>query len=187
MISGIFNKLGKIGVIIGFILGNILLSYASNGNTTQIIAIREILIAALGLLVIPKNIKINIEDLYKDTKLLPETTGRNLEENQEAAYKLNNMSETISEIAKTYREAAATIVDEEELKKQEEENYTIFEKELENSLDGMEDNILFDELYNSEDNLLKDIFSILLEKEAINRRELLNTLAAHGNYILQKV
>ena len=64
MVAGIFNKLGKIGVIIGFVLGNILLSYVTNGNTSQIIAIQEILIAALGLLAIPKNIKIDIENLY---------------------------------------------------------------------------------------------------------------------------
>ena len=130
MVAGIFNKLGKIGVIVGFILGNILLTYISNGNRTEIIAIQEILIAALGLLAVPKSIKINIEDLYKAPKLLPEITGRTLEENKEAAYKLNSMSETLFEMARTYKEAAATIVDEEELKRQEEDNFSIFEKEL---------------------------------------------------------
>ena len=156
MIAGIFNKLGKIGVILGFVLGNILLSYVTNGNTSQIIAIQEILIAALGLLAIPNTIKIDIEDLYKDTKLLPETTGRTLEENKEAAYKLNSMSETIYEMARTYKEAAATIIDEEELKKQEEDNLEIFERELENELEGMESNILFDDIYTPEDNLIED-------------------------------
>lgn len=184
MVAGIFNKLGKIGVIVGFILGNILLSYVTNGNTSQIIAIQEILIAALGLLAIPKNIKIDIENLYKDTKLLPETTGRTLEENKEAAYKLNSMSETIYEMAKTYKEAAATIIDEEELKKQEEDNLEIFERELENELEGMENNILFDDIYTPEDNLIEDLFNTLLEKEKITRRDLLDNLAAHNNYIV---
>ena len=134
MVAGIFNKLGKIGVIVGFILGNVLLSYVSNGNTVQIIAFQEILIAALGLLAVPKGMKINIEDLNKMPKLLPETTGRTLEENKEAAFKLNSMSETIFEMAKTYKEAAATIVDEEDLKRQEQDNFAIFERELENEL-----------------------------------------------------
>ncbi len=171
--SGIFNKLGKIGVIIGFILGNILLSYASNGNTVQYIAVQEILIAALGLLAIPKNMKINIEDINKEPKLLPETTGRTLEENKEAAYKLNSMSETIFEIAKTYKEAAATIVDEDELKKQEEDNFEVFRKELENEIESMEENILFDDIYTPQDDFLQDLFNILLEKEKITRRDLL--------------
>ena len=171
--SGIFNKLGKIGVIIGFILGNILLSYASNGNTVQYIAVQEILIAALGLLAIPKNMKINIEDINKEPKLLPETTGRTLEENKEAAYKLNSMSETIFEIAKTYKEAAATIVDEDELKKQEEDNFEVFRKELENEIESMEENILFDDIYTPQDDFLQDLFNLLLEKEKITRRDLL--------------
>lgn len=185
MVSGIFNSLGKIGVIIGFILGNILLSYATNGNTSSIIAIQEILIASLGLLALPKNIKINIEDLYGNTKLLSDGNGRNLEESkEETIYRLNNMSETIFEMAKTYKEAAATIVDEEELKKQEEDNFTIFEKELENDIEGMEENFLFDDIYTPEDNLLEDIFEILLEKEKLTRRDLLDILASHNNYIV---
>lgn len=184
MVAGIFNKLGKIGVIIGFILGNILISYVTNGNTTSLIAIQEILIASLGLLIIPKSIKLDIEDLYGNTKLLPEVSGKLLEENKDTIYKLNSMSDTIFEIAKTYKEAAATIVDEEELKKQEEDNFTIFQKELENDIEGMEDNILFDDIYAPEDNLLEDIFAILLEDEQITRRQLLDTLANHNNYII---
>ena len=184
MIAGIFNRLGKIGVIIGFILGNVLLSYTTNGNTSYIIAIQEILIASLGLLAVPKNIKIDIEDLYPQVKLLTDGQGRTLEENSETIYKLNSMSETIFEMAKTYKEAAATIVDEEELKKQEEDNFEIFQRELENDIEGMEENILFDDIYTPEDNLLEDIFEQLLEKERITRRDLLDTLAKHNNYII---
>lgn len=184
MIAGIFNKLGKIGVVIGFTLGNILLSYVTNGNTNSIIAIQEILIASLGLLAVPKSMKIDIEDLYGKVKLLPEGCNNTLEENGETIYKLNSMSETIFEMAKTYKEAAATIIDEEELKKQEENNFDIFEKELENNIEEMEENILFDNIYMPEDNFLEDIFNILLENEKITRRDLLNTLVEHNNYII---
>ncbi len=184
MVAGLFYRLGKIGVILGFILGNVLLSYVSNGNIHSIIAVQEILIASLGLLAVPKSMQIKIEDYYGNTKLLPDVTARTLEENKEAICKLNSMSETIFEIAKTYKEAAATIVDEEELKKQEKDNFTIFQKELENDLEGMEENILFDDIYMPEDQLLEDIFSLLLEKEEITRRDLLTTLASHNNYIV---
>lgn len=184
MLAGIFNKLGKIGVIIGFILGNILLTYATNGNTSSIIHIQEILIASLGLLAMPKNVKIEIEDLYGKTKLLPETTGRVLEDSKETIFRLNNMSDTISEMAKTYKEAAATIVDEEELKKQEEDNFKIFERELLNNLEGMEGNILFDDIYDPEDDIVENIFDILLEKEKIQREDLLKVFADHNNYIV---
>lgn len=184
MIAGICNRLGKIGVAIGFVIGNILLSYAANGNINQIISIQEILIASLGLLLIPKGIKINIEELYNTPKLLTEGASRTLEENKDTIYRLSNMSETISEIAKTYKEAAATIVDEEELRKQEEDNLCIFERELQNNIEGIEENILFDDIYSPQDNLLEDIFNILLENEGINRREFLDTLAKHNSYLI---
>lgn len=47
LIAGILNKLGKLGVIVGFCVGNAVLTYVANGNTVPIITIREILIASL--------------------------------------------------------------------------------------------------------------------------------------------
>lgn len=183
MLAGLFNKFGKIGVIVGFILGNVLLTYVANGNVVPIILFREILIASIALLAIPKNVGIEIEDLFGKEKLLPETTGRSLEENKETIYKLNNISETISEMAKSYKEAAVTIVDDEELEKQEEYNKNIFVNELKNSLDGLEENIIYDDIYNDED-IQKDIYKCLLEKEIITKKDLLNIFALHNNYIV---
>ena len=183
MLAGLFNKFGKIGVIVGFILGNVLLTYVANWNVVPIILFREILIASIALLAIPKNVGIEIEDLFGKEKLLPETTGRSLEENKETIYKLNNISETISEMAKSYKEAAATIVDDEELEKQEEYNKNIFVNELKNSLDGLEENIIYDDIYNDED-IQKDIYKCLLEKEIITKKDLLNIFALHNNYIV---
>lgn len=184
MIAGIFNHFGKIGVILGFIIGNIAITYCFNGNTQSIIMMQEILIASLGLLAIPKNIGIDIEDMIGNTKLLPTTTGHNLEENKETIYKLNSMSETISQIARTYQEAAATVVEDEELEKQEQDNEKIFERELQNNLEGNEENILFEDLYSPEEGLLKDIFMTLLQKEKLTRKNLLDIFAKHNNYIV---
>ena len=184
MIAGVFNKLGKIGVIVGFILGNLLLTYVYNGNTIPVILIQEILIASLGLLAIPKSMKIHIEDIYNEPMLLPESTGRVLEENKETVYKLNSMSETIFDIARSYKEAAATILDEEELKKQEEENIENFQRELFNNLEGLENNILYEDISCQEDGLSKELFERLLEKEKIERKDLLEILEKHNSYIV---
>lgn len=183
MIAGIFNKFGKIGVILGFIIGNVLLTYVANGNTVPIILIQEILIASLGLLAIPKGVQINIEDLVSKTKMLPETTGKTLEENKETVYKLTSMSQTISDMAKSYQEAAATIVSEEELKEQELSNEKIFIDELRINLEGLEENILYDDIYNDKD-ILKDIFEYLLKEEIMVERELVKIFANHNNYIV---
>jgi len=183
MIAGIFNKFGKIGVIVGFIIGNCLLTYVSNGNIIPVILYQEILFASLGLLLLPKKVEVVIEDLFGKSKLLPETTGRTLEENRETIHKLTNISDTISEMAKSYAEVAATIVDDKELEKQEIKNEKIFISELRNNLDGLEENILYEDMYDSEEIVL-DIFKYLLKNDVISKKSLLKIFENHNNYII---
>lgn len=130
LIAGLLNRFGRIGVIVGFTIGNVVLAYVANGYMADLIVFQEILIASLGLLAIPKNIEINIEDLVGSTKLLPEVTPRDLEENKDTIYKLNSMSETIYDMAESYGEAAATILSDKELKAQEKSNMDMFVEEL---------------------------------------------------------
>lgn len=184
LIAGLLNRFGRIGVIVGFAIGNIVLAYAANGNTAPLIVFQEILIAALGLLAIPKNIEINIEDLVGANKLLPETTGGNLEANQDTIYKLNSMSDTINDMAESYSNAAATILTDEELKEQEKKNIDIFREELRKNVEDLEDNMLYDEIYCPTDELLADIFNYLLDNDIITEKKLVEILEKHNNYIV---
>lgn len=181
LIAGLLNRLGKIGVIIGFILGNAILTYVANGNTVPVITIREILIASLGLLLLPKNIELDISDIVGKTKLLP-TTGGQLEEAKETAYKLNSVSETISEIAKSYREVAATTIEtEEELQS---DSKRIFKEELLNNINDFSENILYEDILEAEEEILDDIYELLEEKEEINKHELIKIFNKNNNYIM---
>ena len=185
LIAGILNKFGRIGVVVGFILGNVILTYVANGNTVPIITIQEILIACLGLLAIPKKLKINIEDLYGKTKLLPETTGRSIGEAQDnTILKLNSMSETIYDMAESYGEAAATILTEKELKEQERTNIDIFLEELKKNIEELEDNMLYEEIYYPTEKLITDIFNYLLENDVITEKEFVKILEKNNNYIV---
>lgn len=182
MIAGLLNKIGKIGVIIGFLLGNIILSYAANGNTHSVIMVQEILIASIGLLAMPKNMKINIEDFVKDIKYLPKAPDNRLEQKEDMVYKLNNVSDAISEMANTYKEAAATVLEENEVEYT--KNKEIFVTELENNINDLKDNVLYDDLIDDESPIVDDIFKLLTEKAEITRKELLNIFENHNNYIL---
>lgn len=181
MIAGILNKFGKIGVIIGFCLGNGILTYVANGNTIPIITIREILIASLGLLLLPKNIEIDIEDLIGKTKLLPTTAGQIEGKQEETIYKLNSMSETISEIAKSYKEVAVNTETDEELQ---EESKNLFKEELINNIDDFTDNMLYDDIIESEDEILDKVYETLEEKEEITKEEFIKILEDNNNYII---
>ena len=184
LVAGLLNKLGKIGVIVGFIIGNIILSYVANGNTIEVIKFQEILIAALGLLAVPKSYKLDISTIENDEKLLPETTTRTLEENKDTIHKLSKMSDTISQMAKEYEDAAASIVTDEELEQQERANREIFEEELFANLDGKEDNLLYDDLASNNEGILDEIFEIMLKKDVITRKEIVQIFANHNNYIM---
>lgn len=181
MIAGILNKLGKIGVIVGFALGNAILTYVANGNTVPVITIREILIASLGLLVLPKNIDIDISDIVGRTKFLP-TTGGQLEGDKETIYKLNTVSETISEIAKSYSEVAATTIEnDEELENESKES---FKEELLNNIEDFSQNLLYEDIIYDDDYILDSIYELLEEKEEINKEELIKVFEDHNNYII---
>lgn len=184
LIAGLLNRFGRIGVIVGFTLGNVVLAYAANGNTVELIMFQEILIASLGLLAIPKNIEINIEDLVGSTKLLPETTEKDLEENKDTIFKLNSISQTIYDMAESYSEAAATILTDKELKEQEKRNIDIFAEELKKNIEDLENNMLYDELYYPTEELITDIFNYLLENDIITEKEFIKILAKNNNYIV---
>lgn len=184
LLAGIFYRLGRIGVVLGFILGNVLLTYVANGATVPVILFQEILIAFLGLLAVPKRLQINITDLYGKNKLLPEMTGRSLTENEETIFKLNSMSETISDLAKSYEEAATTVLDETDLKQQEESNEQIFREELEANLVELENNLLYDDIIENQNGMIDDIFKHLLKHELITEKELVAIFEAHNGYIV---
>lgn len=181
MIAGLLNKLGKIGVIIGFCAGNAILTYVANGNTVPIITIREILIASLGLLFIPKSINLDITDIMQTTKCLPTVAGR-LEGEIETISKLNSVSETISEMAQSYDEAAKTTLEKEKTIYEESKKY--FKNDLLNNLEDSTENLLYEEIIENEDVILDDVYQVLQENDEINRENLISILEKENNYII---
>ena len=181
MFAGMLNKLGKIGVIVGFCLGNAILTYVANGNTIAVVTIREILIASLGLLLLPKNVNIDIADIVGKTKLLP-VTGVVLEGDTKTVEKLNTVSETISEIAKSYQEVAATTAETEEELQEDAKKY--FKEELLNNLEDFSDNLLYEDFVDMEDELLDSIYDVLEKDEEIDKDKLLKLLEDNNNYII---
>ena len=182
MIAGILNRFGKIGVIVGFVIGSGILIYITNANIDTGIYLKEVLIAAIGLLLMPKSIEINIKDMVQGTKLLPVTMGNILSAGKQTIYKLNSVSDAISEMAKSYQEAAATIVDEEadNIKK----NRRIFIDEMLSNLETISDNILYEDLVDEENGILDEIFDVLIEKEEIDREDLIKIFENHNSYIV---
>ncbi|MBQ6992520.1 MAG: SpoIIE family protein phosphatase [Clostridia bacterium] len=182
MVAGILNKLGRVGVIIGFCLGNALLTYFTNGNTLPIITIREILIASLGLLFIPKHIDINIEDIIGKSKYLPVAQNNRLNEGAEVTNKLNTVSETILEMAQSYNEVAATTIETDE--EIETESKNIFKEDLINNIEDFTENLLYEDMMDDEDVILDSIYEFLEQEEEISKEDFLKIFEQNNNYII---
>ena len=180
MFAGILNKFGKIGVIIGFIIGNGILIYVSKGTTIDLVVFKEVLIASLGLLAIPKWAGIDIEGLVPEETFFPEFNNRRLTQSKETINQLNVVSETIKDMAETYND------EDQEDKKQEmkEKNKKTFVRELLNNLDGLEENIFYEDMSNPESKIVDELFKILLDKQEIDKNDLLETFAKFNNYIV---
>ena len=98
LLAGVFARFGKIGAVIGFALGNIILAFYASGSTEVIISIKEIVVASVVLFLIPKKATIILDDLFDYDKTLtegqtdgyfPETT----------LYRLSAVSEVVDKIA----------------------------------------------------------------------------------------
>ena len=177
MIAGVLNRFGKIGVIVGFLIGNGILLYVSNGTATDLVVFKEALIAALGLLAIPNWAGVNVEELVKSDNMLPEYNKRGLEQSKETINQLNMVSETIKDMADTYQEKTDTDM---YIK-----NRQSFITELLNNLDGLEENMLYDDMTKPDNEIVNELFDILLDKQEINRSDLLKTFAKFNNFIVQ--
>ena len=181
MVAGILNRFGKIGVIAGFCIGNVILAYASNGYTVELIYFKEILLASIILLAIPKNIHIDIEEFTGGSKFLPVTRERSLTREKETVQKLNHVSETIKKMANAYAKDSKS---QNYTAEEREENKQIFINELLNNLDVYKDNLLYEDIANVDGKIVDEIFSVLLEKQEIEREDLLKIFADCNSYIV---
>ena len=181
MIAGILNRFGKIGVVIGFTLGNIVLAYVSNGYTVELIHFKEILVASIGLLLVPKNLQIDLEEFIGNSKFLPSSGGRALNKSKEVAESLNNVSKAIDKIAVTYGNEE---VSEDDVNNEQEENKRIFISELLNNLESYKDNMLYDDIADVNGNIIDKIFEFLVDKQEITRKDLLQIFAENNSYII---
>ena len=180
MFAGILNKFGKIGVIVGFIIGNGILIYVSKGTTMDLVVFKEVLIASLGLLAIPKWAGIDIEGLVPEETFFPEFNNRRLTQSKETINQLNVVSETIKDMAETYNEE----VEENQKQEIQEKNKKTFIRELLNNLDGLEENIFYEDMSNPESKIVDELFKILIDKQEIDKNDLLETFAKFNNYIV---
>ena len=165
ILAGILNKL------VGFMLGNSLLIYLSNGDTIKIVYFREIFIAALGLLLVPNRIKIEIEDLVGKNKLLTDLGENRLSQNEEMINKLNMISDTISEMVSDSQEEMGDLIED-------------FKDILFGNLEEIEMNMFCEDILAEDTKMAEDIFQALQATDILLENDLVEIFKKHNNYIV---
>lgn len=174
ILSGALNRFGKIGVIVGFVLGNAILTYWVRGASTMIIYFREIFIASMGLLLVPSKIKIELEDLIGRNKLLDNSGDRRLEDkNFEVSEKLRTLSDMFNELSKE--------TDKNEIIEQE----NIIQDLLDN-LEERKNNIFYEEISNEDNGIAKDICEVLIKNDILVDKDLVEILNNHNNIVIMR-
>lgn len=171
LLAGAVNRLGRIGVVAGFLVGNALISYLTTGNTIQVLLYKELLIAGIAIFFVPKYIQIDIEGLIGKNKFFEAREEHRLAESEDAGAKLKHLSKTVKEIAKTYglkdEEIALEI---ENINRSKE----AFVEDLLNNLDSFPNNILYEDLIDTNNDIIEKIYMILAEKEEISERDMVS-------------
>lgn len=173
ILAGVLNRFGKPGVIIGFLLGNAILTYLANGNTATIIYFREIFVAAVLLLAVPSNIKIKVQDLFGREKALPTTGDKKFEYYEDVKDKLNVVADAIDDID----EEMLISSEDTELKK---------EIYIDNFLENFEEynqNIFYDDVTQNQE-LIGDIFDEFAKEDIITENVLIDIFKKYNNFIL---
>lgn len=173
VLSGFLNNFGKIGVVIGFILGNAILTYLVTGNTIQVIYYREIFIASLMLLFVPSKFKINLDDVFPKEKLLTNYGEHRLDGYKEIKEKISNVVDAIN---KTVNDSDIEIMSDKKMK----------EEFIQDFLDNFEEynsNIFYEDVRENEE-LISEVYDTFLVEDILTERIIIDIFKKHNNYIL---
>lgn len=175
LLAGLLNRFGKLGVTIGFVIGNTILTFVVSGNTSELIYLKDILVASLGLLLVPKGLQINIKDLINNNPCLPVGEAYRIDGEKEVKEKIDNISETIKNISELYSEDRA-----EDYQK----NKSEFISRLKANFEDKKENIIIESIMEIGNLIFDDIFELLSDGKEIEKEDIIKLFEKYNAYIL---
>ncbi len=98
-IAGILKKVGKVGVVVGFVIGNLYISFYANGFSEMTVMISELLIASVSLLFMPKPLELKLDQLFNQNMTLEKPYHNILDTTTDAKEKIGAVSEVFDNLA----------------------------------------------------------------------------------------
>lgn len=173
VLAGFLNNFGKIGVIVGFVLGNAVITYLVTGNIVQVVYYREILISSIALLFVPVSFKIKIKEIMPKEKFLPNMADKRLDGYTEIKEKIDMVSQTImSNIKEPSNEVLST-------EKMREE----FVQDFLDNFENYASNIFYEDVKENE-TLISEIYDTFIIEDILTEKIIIDIFKKHNNYIL---
>ncbi len=109
LLCGVFKNLGKAGACLGFIAANALLTLYLNGSTEVLIYIKDILVAVLIVMLIPKKFMENALGYFTVATVgMRDKSGYSTRIKELTIDRLNKFSKAFGELSKTFSEISET-------------------------------------------------------------------------------
>jgi stage II sporulation protein E len=102
MLAGIFRKLGRIGMVLGFIAGNAILAYSVNGSILPILKGTDIIVSSLLFLIVSERTIDELRNYLNRGIAVNAIENKEVECTKTAANKLNAFSKAVEELAITF-------------------------------------------------------------------------------------
>lgn len=145
------------------------------GSIDLLIAFRELFISSILLLLVPSNVKLDVEDLIGKTKLLDNKGETRLEDKSIITNKLNELHKILED---TFP------VEKEEKDGKAEDRYDKFEEIFLDNLDEAVDNIFYEDLTTTDTSIIQDIFKVAEENDIVLEENMVEIFKANNNYIV---
>ena len=109
MLAGILGNLGRVGLALGFIMGNMILAAYLNGAAEAMLYLREVIAAAVIFFIIPNRLISMVTDPFKrDGALSVDRRGYSRRIRDITVERLEKFSRAFMELSKTFEEIAET-------------------------------------------------------------------------------
>ena len=169
ILSGLLSKFGKLGVISGVIIADVILMYLAKGYSVSIVYLKEIIVSAVLLILVPKNIKLELDEILGKNKLLDNV--KCLSQNREVIEKLEAVSNTITEIIDNTK---IEVVPED------------FIEDFLDNMEKIEENIFYEEIINEENGIVREIGLEIQKKSILVEKDIIEIFKNHNSYIYIK-
>jgi len=106
LLSGVFREQGRIGSILGFVLGNGIISFYINGYGISFISLRELIVSTSLFMLLYKPINKALSEYIEAITFEKKEKSYSHRKDEVTVNKLNELSEVFNEIGQTFRKSA---------------------------------------------------------------------------------